>query len=211
MGACSCSTWIVLCLLAITIVPSAASANTSAEDPYLIHNLVSQGKLENVLAMIASYARKGKSSAIVNSPNAVGFTPLFLAAEPEIADVLIRKGADINFARNSLGWTPLHYAAQQNMPGLVRMLIRHGADLHALSGGRDRVDALSIAAHKHHTIIAKMLVDAGVDPRLSMLTDGRSAYDAMPELQDNYVPFESDNDKKLRNIRKWYAEHGSEL
>ena len=36
---------------------------------------------------------------------------------------------------DAVGWTPLHYAAQQNMPGLVRMLIRHGADLHALSGG----------------------------------------------------------------------------
>jgi len=47
-------------------------------------------------------------------------------------EVLLAKGAEVN-ARNAHGWTPLHIAAAGGDPAVVALLLKHGANVHALS------------------------------------------------------------------------------
>lgn len=57
-------------------------------------------------------------------------TPLQLAAMEgykEIAEILIRKGADVK-AKDDNGWTPLHYAANEYSEATVLTLIMEGVD-----------------------------------------------------------------------------------
>ena len=46
---------------------------------------------------------------------------------PEIAELLIARGADVN-ARNSNGATALIYAATFNQKKIIKLLLDHGAD-----------------------------------------------------------------------------------
>lgn len=126
-------------------------------------------------------------------------------------------GADVNYAENSskstiskyqsfgshccfwlfwtVGWAPIHYAAQNNMLALARVLIKGGADACARSHGmlmhilpfyrlarvlrrqctgRYGLDALAIAAERHNVRMAKLLVHlGGCDPKSSITS---SAY-----------------------------------
>ncbi len=67
---------------------------------------------------------------IVNVANALGYTPLHSAAyagHVEIAEILIKAGADVN-AQTKLGKTPLWWAADQRHAKMVELLLRSGAD-----------------------------------------------------------------------------------
>ncbi|MEG4021668.1 ankyrin repeat domain-containing protein [Microcoleus sp. S13C4] len=57
---------------------------------------------------------------------------LHLAGSKEVAELLIAKGADVN-ARDTLGFTPLHFAAAYGRVKLAKMLIAKGADINAQS------------------------------------------------------------------------------
>jgi cyclase len=77
-----------------------------------------------------------KEPGIVNAKNPGGQTILFAAVsfgQPEIADYLISKGADVN-ARTSFHLAPLHVACLRNAPlALVRLLAENGADVNAVA------------------------------------------------------------------------------
>lgn len=57
------------------------------------------------------------------------------SGERDIANCCIKTKADVN-AQSKLGRTPLHFAADGNKPGMIRMLLAENADVncHALSG-----------------------------------------------------------------------------
>lgn len=56
--------------------------------------------------------------------------------QERIAELLIRKGADINVA-NDFGKTALHLAAQKGHDKIAELLVKHGANVHSLdSHGR---------------------------------------------------------------------------
>ena len=85
-----------------------------------------------------------------------GVTPLHLAAwhnpNPDVAEVLIRAGADLE-ARPGLGGTPLCFAARyQDTPGMVELLVRSGAE----TGG-----AVPCAAGNENPEIIRTLIAAG--------------------------------------------------
>ena len=70
----------------------------------------------------------------------------------------LKVGADIT-VKDTNGWTPLHYAAQEGCG--VAALIDRGADVHARSN--DGVTPLMDATRKGHLEAARTLVAAGAD------------------------------------------------
>jgi len=127
-------------------------------------------------------------------PTQPGPTPLHWAvgenANPDVAEVLIRAGADINF-RPLNGRTPLENAALlQDNPAMLELLISYGANL----GGVTRYAALNenpeiirvvIAAgaslswglhssiRNRNTAITQILIEAGADLNEGVVTDTR--------------------------------------
>lgn len=69
-----------------------------------------------------------------NIKDIYGETPLHVAARigmsEQIITELINRGADVN-ERNKKGQTPLILAVERNMTAQVRLLVKHGADIHA--------------------------------------------------------------------------------
>ena len=67
-----------------------------------------------------------------------GLTPMHVAAafneNPEVVELIIERGADINAKNSYNGMTPLHWAARGNEnPKIVELLIDSGANINAKS------------------------------------------------------------------------------
>lgn len=76
-------------------------------------------------------------------------SPLFLAAQEgclEIADALIKYGAEIDKPFGPQGVTPLHIAINKNQPQLVQLLLNAGANRHTTL--KNGTSALQLAAKK---------------------------------------------------------------
>lgn len=73
----------------------------------------------------------------------LGITALHRASTGYVAKLLLDFGADPN-ARSSHGTTPLHFAAQNRISGVVSILIKYGADVNLQDGkGHTILDAAS--------------------------------------------------------------------
>jgi hypothetical protein len=78
-----------------------------------------------------------------------GITPLFVAcdhARPFIVEMLVLRGADVNFHRESDGWTPLMAAARADAFGAIKVLMENGADIFYRSPGGET--ALDVAERR---------------------------------------------------------------
>lgn len=80
--------------------------------------------------------------------------------------MLLNSGADPN-AKWLDGWTPLHVAASGGHADIVRLLLEHGADVHALSniygeppGTPPHVSALLLAPQQPDIEVLELLLDA---------------------------------------------------
>lgn len=99
----------------------------------------------------------------VNSVNLKDESPLMLAAlkgEQEIAEKLIKKGADIN----KTGWTPLHYAASSGQLSIMALLLEHSAYIDAESP--NGTTPLMMAAMYGTPAAVKVLLQEGADAQL---------------------------------------------
>ena len=72
------------------------------------------------------------------------------------------RGADLNAADASLGWTALIWAAKEGHAATVAALLEQGADPRVRDSAGD--DALLWAARKGHAAIAEALLARGADP-----------------------------------------------
>jgi ankyrin repeat protein len=79
-----------------------------------------------------------------------------------VAQLLLQAGADAGIVNNE-GNSALLLAAARDMPVLIPALVKAGADVNAR--GRDGT-ALSVAAEKGQTAVAKALLEASADPDL---------------------------------------------
>jgi ankyrin repeat protein len=70
-----------------------------------------------------------------------------------IVRVLLERGAPVN-ARQHLGWTALHEAANQGNREMAECLLRHGAD--PATGNDEDKTAIDIANERGHTELAQM-------------------------------------------------------
>jgi ankyrin repeat protein len=99
----------------------------------------------------------------VNLLNAQGESILMLAAlkgEIEIAEKLIKKGADVN----KTGWTPLHYAASGGHAGLITLLLENSAYIDAESPNGST--PLMMAAMYGSVASVEILLQEGADAKL---------------------------------------------
>lgn len=73
-------------------------------------------------------------------------------------------GANVN-SRKSNGWTPIHWAAQNNYPQIVQLLLGNKANVNVPAAFDEHIDCLPIhqAAQHGHTPILRMLIKAGAN------------------------------------------------
>ena len=107
---------------------------------------------------------------LVTSWSKDGFTALHLASffgQEEAAEILVTRGAEVNLvARNAnIHVTPLHSAAAGSHPGIVKLLLAHGADPNAAQDGG--FTPLHSAANNDDRESVEALLEAGADPSLA--------------------------------------------
>lgn len=100
--------------------------------------------------------------AVINQTNQEGWSALHHAASRgylDVMQILLGAGADLNLA-DAKGVTPLMRAVI-NGHEPTRMLLRQGADLHAVS--QDGESAMSFAVREGNASIASLLIENGAD------------------------------------------------
>jgi hypothetical protein len=95
-------------------------ASGSNED---IYEAAEFGNLEKVKALL-----KEKPSMVFSNNNINGFTALHLAANKDVAELLLANHADVS-AKDNYGDTPLHMAALDGHKDVVELLLANGADV----------------------------------------------------------------------------------
>jgi len=77
----------------------------------------------------------------------------------------LRDGAEVNLA-DKAGFTPLHFAAQQQHADAARVLIQAGADVHARNMfGNTPLGVALVNAGNSGGEVVHVLLEAGSDPR----------------------------------------------
>ncbi|HUQ22341.1 MAG TPA: ankyrin repeat domain-containing protein [Gaiellaceae bacterium] len=108
--------------------------------------------------------------SLVSAWSPDGFTALHLAAffgQEEAAKILVERGAEVNVvARNAnIHVRPLHSAAAGSHPGIVKLLLEHGADPNAAQDGG--FTPLHSSASNGDRESVEALLEAGADPGLT--------------------------------------------
>jgi ankyrin repeat protein len=100
-----------------------------------------------------------EAGADVGAQNQIGATAIPVAANPDIARMLVEAGANIN--DESGGYTLLKSAVEQEKEDLVQAALALGADTEAPPYSEK---AVYLAARADNLIIARMLLEAGANP-----------------------------------------------
>ncbi|CAH3161140.1 unnamed protein product [Porites evermanni] len=111
----------------------------------------------------------------VLAATACGKTVLHLATRLDLVMILVYRGANIQ-AKDILGRTPLHVAAEKGQSDTVNYLLDHGADVN--SRDRNGLLALYCALKGGHATTAKFLMDRGSESLLSNDPNLLGSYEA---------------------------------
>ncbi len=125
----------------------------AAEASNSIHLLVERNDMEAVQRYV-------EGGGVLSSKNRYEETPLHLARTPEMIELLINAGADVNI-ENHFGDSPLLQAVYRGHHGLVELLIEKGADLNHRNRFGDT--PLQEAVKRDLIVMAEMLIAAGAD------------------------------------------------
>jgi len=99
------------------------------------------------------------------------------------AKELIAAGHDVSAPDND-SWTPLHFAAQANSLGVVKLLIENGANIEALEiNGNTPLWVATMNFDKDTQVVTELVV-AGADPDAKNI-HGITPRDIEPELFNN--------------------------
>lgn len=119
-----------------------------------LHEAARDGRMEVAEHLLAH-------GALINAQNARGITPLHRAlAYPDLAKLLIDRGADVNLA-STLGESPLFWAAADGQSTSVELLLSRGANPRARNSAG--LSPLHMAARYGNTEAALKLIAAGAD------------------------------------------------
>jgi uncharacterized protein len=100
-----------------------------------------------------------------------------------IAEFLIQQGLSVH--EGKLQWTALHYAAYTGTPNTVRLLLEHGAVLHALAA--DNTTPLQLAVMTGRLQNAEALLAAGADASLRNDQGSTALHSAIASMQTALV------------------------
>ncbi len=103
----------------------------------------------------------------LNITNTKGKTPLLIATEKNsfnMVDYLLEAGADPNISDYRTGFTPLMVASKAGNEALVKLLIKHKAEVNVCS--KLECSPLSLAIGKNYHHIVQILMDAGANVHL---------------------------------------------
>jgi ankyrin repeat protein len=134
----------------VTADPSLAHARNQAGVSALM-----QARYENKLEMVALLR------------NVAGDPDVFEAATlGDLAGLrtLLASDRDLVKAQSSDGFTPLHLACFFGQPEAAEILVRHGADVNAVSPSR--IAVIHSAAASRNAAIVKLVLQAGANPNL---------------------------------------------
>ena len=134
----------------------AQSSKSTTDREAVLGQIIRNGNLAGATAMVHSHPELLMGHS--------GYNPLIMALNhrvrngPQIAQMLISEGADVNF-RWYMGWTALKEAAANGDVASVKLLLSKGANLNA----RDNYQrsALDDAAYFGHNEVAEVLINAG--------------------------------------------------
>ena len=138
------------------LVVQGADVNERAvrdETPLMLATLAGHGEVVNYLL---------QRGADIGARNASGMTTLHAAAyggHTDIVSLLIAKGAVVNDSSNLFGVTPLHLASEENRPGTVEELLKHGANVAAIE--RNGYSPVSRAGWREHWAVVGILLASG--------------------------------------------------
>jgi ankyrin repeat protein len=131
-----------------------------------IHDAATFGQLEKVKALLQDNPDLVFSRD--NSGGHNGVTPLHVAANKDVAELLLAYKADVNATNNS-NETPLHLAAMGGHKDVAELLLANKANVNVRSNDRGRTP-LHLAAMTGHKDVVELLLanGAGVDTRDNM-------------------------------------------
>ena len=159
-------------LVAIYSGQKVAAANLIALGADLdVHDAAAAGRLDRVRELVERDPSK------LNGLSAEGFPPLGLAAylgNKDVVEFLLSKGADVNFAAPSTGFTALTGAVSQRHPEVAEVLLNHGADPNHVYEGT--LTPLVVATMHGDATLVRVLIDHGADPNLGA-AEGKAALD----------------------------------
>ena len=119
-----------------------------------IHRSAQSGNKETVLLLLERGAKLDEGAA--------DNTPLFIAAgegDLELTQLLIDKGADVNYRMDSMAFTALHRAAASGSVEVTELLLKHGAKPNVTNRLGDT--PLSVATKKGFDEVAALLRQHG--------------------------------------------------
>jgi ankyrin repeat protein len=135
-----------------------------------------------------------KSGADVNVKNKYGVTPLFMASEKGLAEIvklLLETKADVNTSDKTNGATPLLVASANGYIEIVKYLLEAKADVNVVLK-TEGANPLYMASQNGHTEVVKILLEANANVNAKVLVGGK---DCTPLS----IAKEKDNDEIIRD------------
>ncbi|XP_065194350.1 uncharacterized protein LOC135825659 isoform X2 [Sycon ciliatum] len=108
-----------------------------------------------------------------------------LHGNDRLANILIRRGADVNVQDSVLRFTPLHYAVYQKEINVVKVMLSHDSDgvtLDTTLRDSDGKTALDLARHHKHEGCVQLLVDHESAKEAKQLQAGDTA--VLPSISE---------------------------
>jgi ankyrin repeat protein len=163
------STGLAAIALAIAATPAAAQFS----DSYVFLNAVRKADGEAV-----NKALQGNKTTIVNTRDySTGETALAITIKRHDmtwSSFLLGRGADPNI-RDAKGNAPLHFAAQLGFQQGAELLLGQRANVNLANNSGET--PLIIAVQQRNTVMVRLLLAAGADPKLPDRIAGKSARD----------------------------------